>query len=314
MILLLPEKVKKLFLNLLKVRAVQFLKYRELCIATLEVKLFLQAIGKRKLTLIVFLSPPMKSLRGILMHISFLYLIILRLQTQAAYRAADVHMPAAIVTGLFLGGVFRCNSAEYLYDHLSYLKNKFNIRHINFYDDQFTFNRKRVEAFTEMMISRPMGMTFNCAVRAEHIDYDLLKQMKTAGCWMMSLGIETGDEDLLSQHRQNSNLDMLAGKIRLIKKSGIRTKGLLMMGLPGETEKSIKKSMDYVFSLPIDDFNLSKFTPFPGSPVYEKIHEQGEFNEDWEKMDCMNFLFIPQGLDKARMEELFIAFLQGLIS
>jgi radical SAM superfamily enzyme YgiQ (UPF0313 family) len=203
---------------------------------------------------------------------------------------------------------YRYNSAEYMYDHLSYLKNKFNIRHINFYDDQFTFNRKRVEAFSEMMISRPLGMTFNCAVRAEHIDYDLLKQMKTAGCWMMSLGIETGDEDLLSQHRQNSNLDMLAGKIRLIKKAGIRTKGLLMMGLPGETEKSIKKSMDYVFSLPIDDFNLSKFTPFPGSPVYEKIHEQGEFNEDWGKMDCMNFLFIPQGLDKARMEELFIAF------
>jgi len=203
---------------------------------------------------------------------------------------------------------FRYNSAEYLYDHLSYLKNKFNIRHVNFYDDQFTFNRKRVEAFTEMIIDRPLGMTFNCAVRAEHIDYDLLKQMKTAGCWMMSLGIETGDEDLLAQHRQNSNLDMLAGKIRLIKKAGIRTKGLLMMGLPGETEKSIKKSMDYVFSLPIDDFNLSKFTPFPGSPVYEKIHEKGEFNEDWEKMDCMNFLFIPQGLDKARMEELFIAF------
>ncbi len=206
------------------------------------------------------------------------------------------------------GRSFRYNSAEYLYDHLSYLKNKFNIRHINFYDDQFTFNRKRIEAFTEMMINRPLRMTFNCAVRAEHIDYDLLKQMKTAGCWMMSLGIETGDEDLLSQHRQNSNLDMLAGKIRQIKKAGIRTKGLLMMGLPGETEKSIKKSMDYVFSLPIDDFNLSKFTPFPGSPVYEKIHEQGEFNEDWEKMDCMNFLFIPQGLDKARMEELFIAF------
>jgi len=203
---------------------------------------------------------------------------------------------------------FRYNSAEYLYDHLSYLKNKFNIWHINFYDDQFTFNRKRVEAFTEMMKRRPLGMTFNCAVRAEHIDYDLLKQMKTAGCWMMSLGIETGDEDLLSQHRQNSNLDMLAGKIRLIKKAGIRTKGLLMMGLPGETEKSIKKSMDYVFSLPIDDFNLSKFTPFPGSPVYENIHEKGEFNEDWEKMDCMNFLFIPQGLDKARMEELFITF------
>jgi len=132
--------------------------------------------------------------------------------------------------------------------------------------------------------------------------------MKAAGCWMISLGIETGDEDLLAQHRQNPNLQLLAEKIRLIKQAGIRVKGLLMMGLPGETEASIKKSMDYVFSLPIDDFNLAKFTPFPGSPIYKKIHELGDFDEDWEKMDCMSFQFIPRGMKKERMEELFLEF------
>ncbi|MCF8070519.1 MAG: B12-binding domain-containing radical SAM protein [Desulfobacterales bacterium] len=203
---------------------------------------------------------------------------------------------------------FRYNSAAYLYEHLSYLKKRFGIRHVNFYDDQFTFNRKRVGAFTRMMIERPLNMTFNCAVRAEHIDFDLLKKMKLAGCWMISLGIETGDEDLLAVHRQNANLDMLAEKIRMIKKAGIRTKGLLMMGLPGETEVSVRKSMDYVFSLPIDDFNLAKFTPFPGSPVYEGIHEKGTFIEDWEKMDCMNFLFVPHGMEKDQMEKLFLRF------
>ncbi|MDT8335502.1 MAG: radical SAM protein [Desulfurivibrionaceae bacterium] len=203
---------------------------------------------------------------------------------------------------------FRYNSAEYLYGHLRYLKEKFGIRHINFYDDQFTFNRERVVDFTTMMIEQPLGMTFNCAVRAEHIDFELLKLMKKAGCWMISLGIETGDPDLLAQHRQNADLNMLAEKIRLIKKAGIRVKGLLMMGLPGETESSIRKSMDYVFSLPIDDFNLAKFTPFPGSPIYRNIHELGEFEEDWEKMDCMSFRFIPHGMSRERLEELFILY------
>ena len=66
--------------------------------------------------------------------------------------------------------------------------------------------------------------------------------------------------------------------------------------------------MDYVFSLPIDDFNLAKFTPFPGSPLYENIHELGTFEEDWEKMDCMNFLFVPKGMTKDRLEKLFIEF------
>ncbi len=203
---------------------------------------------------------------------------------------------------------FRFNSAEYLYAHLSYLRERFGIRHVNFYDDQFTFNRNRVEEFCGMMSARPLGMTFNCAVRAEHIDSELLRQMKGAGCWMASLGIETGDPQLLAQHRQNADLEMLAGKIRMIKDAGIRTKGLLMMGLPGESEESIRRSMKYVFSLPIDDFNLAKFTPFPGAPLYATIHDQGEFNEDWAKMDCMHFQFVPHGMSREQLERLFTEF------
>ena len=76
---------------------------------------------------------------------------------------------------------------------------------------------------------------------------------------------------------------------RKLKKAGIRTKGLLMMGLPGESEESVRKSREYVFSLPIDDFNLAKFTPFPGTPLYEHIEELGEFDEDWEKEEAVDY-------------------------
>lgn len=203
---------------------------------------------------------------------------------------------------------FRYNSAEYLYEHLKYLKERFHIRHVNFYDDQFTFNRKRIMDFTRMMVDRPLDMTFNCAVRAEHIDGDLAAVMRQAGCWMISLGIETGDEELLARHRKNANLDMLAEKIRMIKKAGMRVKGLMMMGLPGETEKSIRKSMDYVFSLPIDEINVAKFTPFPGTPLYDNARKLGTFEEDWARMDCMNFLFIPRGMTKKLLEKLFTRF------
>jgi len=206
------------------------------------------------------------------------------------------------------GRSFRFNSAEYMYEHVRYLNERFGVRHIIFYDDQFTFKRERVVDFANMMINRPLGISFNCVVRAEHIDYDLLLMLKEAGCWMISIGIETGDENLLSQHRQNVDLTFLSEKIKLIKKAGIRTKGLFMIGLPGETEAAINKSMEYVFSNPIDELNVTKFTPFPGSPIYENIHEMGEFNEDWELMDCMNFLFIPKGMTKDQLEELFNKF------
>ena len=87
-------------------------------------------------------------------------------------------------------------------------------------------------------------MTFNCASRAEHIDFGLLQQMKAAGCWMISLGIESGDKELLAQHRNNVNLDLVAEKVHLIKKAGIRAKGLMMMGLPGETESEREKEYE----------------------------------------------------------------------
>ncbi|MCP3952986.1 MAG: radical SAM protein, partial [Desulfobacterales bacterium] len=191
------------------------------------------------------------------------------------------------------------------------LNEKFGIKHINFYDDQFTFNKKRVIKFCNLMMSNNLKMTFNCAARAEHLDFELVSAMKKAGCWMISLGIETGDEDLLAQHRQNADLEMLREKIALIKKAKIRVKALLMMGLPGETEQSISKSKKYVFSLPIDDFNLAKFTPFPGSPIYQQIKDGaliGSFKENWEKMDCMEFIFIPNGINKEKLDELFLDF------
>ena len=209
------------------------------------------------------------------------------------------------------GPSFRYNSADYMFAHLHYLKERFGIRHINFYDDQFTFHRKRVDAFTTQLIERPLGITYNCAARAEHLDPDLLRQMKSSGCWMISLGIETGDPDLLAQHRQRADLDLIRDRIHMIKRAGIRAKGLFMMGLPGETEASIRRSMDYVYSLPLDDFNLAKFTPFPGSPIYEHIHEHGAFDEDWERMDCMHFQFVPAGLQRDQLERLFKAFYKG---
>jgi len=203
---------------------------------------------------------------------------------------------------------FRYNSAEYLYEHLRYLKDRFGIRHVNFYDDHFTLQQKRVKDFARMMVDRPLGITFNCAARAEHLDSELLQEMKAAGCWMISLGVETGDAELLAHHRNNVNLDLVAETIHLIKKTGIRAKALMMMGLPGETEQSVRKSIRYVLSLPIDEINVSKFVPFPGSKLYERAHEYGTFEEDWERMDCMHFQFIPKGMTKEKLEDLFKIF------
>lgn len=203
---------------------------------------------------------------------------------------------------------YRYNSAHYLYEHLRHLRQSFGVRHVNIYDDQFTFHKKRVAEFCELLLQKPLGCSFNCAVRADHVDFELLRLLKRAGCWMVSLGIESGEQALLDGLNRPMRLEKVADTVRQIKKAGLRAKGLLMLGLPGETRETMARTREFALSLGLDDVNLAKFTPFPGSPAYKDIRRHGSFDENWERMDCMHFLFVPNGLSHAELEEAFTAF------
>ncbi len=209
------------------------------------------------------------------------------------------------------GRSFRYNSAEYLYGHMAFLKKEFGIRHVFFYDDLFTFNRKRIEDFCGLLRDKPLRMTFNCAVRVGHIDDGLLAMLKASGCWMVSLGIESGAPEILARHKTNVDFNEMQTTVQRIQKSGLRAKGLFMMGLPGETEQTIRVTEDFITKLGLDDMNMTKFTPFPGSPIYQTVRDEGTFVENWELMNCMNFVFVPQGIaSKERLDDLYNQFIQ----
>jgi anaerobic magnesium-protoporphyrin IX monomethyl ester cyclase len=192
---------------------------------------------------------------------------------------------------------FRYNSAAYVYAHMEYLRKRFGVRHLNIYDDLFTLNRSRVVSLCEQLMETPLGIEFNCAVRAGHADNELLGMLKKAGCLMVSLGIETGDAELMKLHKPGVYLDEARDTVKRIQAAGLRAKGLFMMGLPGETAASIQKTSDFVVSLGLDDMNMSKFTPFHGAPVWKTIREEGLLEEDWRKMNCLNFVFVPKGIE-----------------
>ena len=206
------------------------------------------------------------------------------------------------------GSSFRAHSAEYLVDHLAFLKARYGIRHVNIYDDNFILDRRRVEEFVDRLCSRDLGISFNCIGRPDLLDASLIRTLKRGGCWMINLGVESGDQDLIDQHRTRSDLDAVAQTVRHVREAGIRVKGLFMMGIPGETEDSLARTVAYALRHPFSDVNITKFTPFPGSPIYNRILEYGDFDEDWDKMNCANFVFIPRGFTRERLEELYLRF------
>lgn len=191
---------------------------------------------------------------------------------------------------------FRFNSPTYIYEHMCHLRRHFGVRHLNIYDDLFTLNRERISELCGLLSSKPIGVHFNCAVRVGHADNDLLKMLKGAGCLMVSVGIESADPALLERHKSGVSLEAVRNTVARIKACGLRAKGLFMMGLPGETEESIRATSDFVLSLGLDDMNMAKFTPFPGAPVWATIREEGTFEEDWRRMNCLNFVFVPKAI------------------
>ncbi|MBI5488314.1 MAG: radical SAM protein [Deltaproteobacteria bacterium] len=204
------------------------------------------------------------------------------------------------------GRSHRVNSAEYIYDHMRHLRVRFGVRHINIYDDLFTLNRRRITALCGLLAARPLGVQFNCAVRVGHADDELLGMLKDAGCLMVSLGIESADPALLERHKAGVELDEVRSTVARIKAKGLRAKGLFMMGLPGETEESIRATSDFAMSLGLDDMNMTKFTPFPGAPIWKDLSEEGEFHEDWRLMNCLHFVFVPRTMaSRERMDELY---------
>ncbi len=201
---------------------------------------------------------------------------------------------------------FRYNSANYIYEHMKYLHDKFGARHINIYDDLFTANRQRIVELCEKLSRDPLGINFNCAVRVGFTDDDLLKMLENAGCLMVSLGIESADPQMLKRHKSGVSLDEVRDTVQRIQKARLRAKGLFMMGLPGETEESIRRTSDFIISLGLDDMNMAKFTPFPGAPLWSTIKEEGTFDEDWRLMNCLNFVFVPKGIkSKERLDQLY---------
>ena len=205
---------------------------------------------------------------------------------------------------------FRFNSPEYIVEHVAMLNRDHAIRHVFFYDDLFTFDRSRVARFCELKERKGLRVTFNCIARLEHVDGELLALLKRSGCWQVNFGIESGDPEVLGKHRKFYGLDEVGKKLLMVRKAGMRVKGLFMVGLPGEDEAAIRRTIDYALSLPLDEVNVTKFTPFPGAPVYGTIREHGEFDENWELMNCMNFVFIPRGMTKVQLEGLYDEFIR----
>jgi radical SAM superfamily enzyme YgiQ (UPF0313 family) len=199
--------------------------------------------------------------------------------------------------------LYKVNSAQYIYDHMKHLRDKFGVYHINFYDDLFTAQKKRVFDLCDLLIEKPLGMQFNCAIRTGHTSDEMLQRLKQAGALMVSMGIESADPEMMERHKAGVTLEAVKKTVEQIHAAGLRAKGLFIFGMPGETPETVRTTSDFILSLDLDEMNMTKFSPLYGAPIWDECVSgvSGEFHEDWRLMNCLNFVFLPRGF-KSREE------------
>lgn len=188
--------------------------------------------------------------------------------------------------GSYLGGRIRMHSARYIIEEIKMLQKNYGIREIAFYDDTFTAFKKIVHEFCETVIRKKTDITWVCFARIDFIEEEMLKLMKRAGCHQVLYGIESGNEEILKSIGKTAPLSKAKDAVEMTKKAGIECRTSFMLGNPGETEETLKQTIDFSIKLDADLAMYNVTTPFPGTKMYKWADENGYLmTKDWSKYD-----------------------------
>lgn len=145
-----------------------------------------------------------------------------------------------------------------------------------FLDDVFTLNSERMESILRN-IQFP-DVPYRVTTRANLVTEGRLDTLAETGCDWISLGIESGNDTILERSRKGTTTKQNLAAVQQASKRGINVKGFFIVGLPGETEKSAKQTVDFARFLRGEGLTKADFyylTPFPGTPIWDNPDEFG---------------------------------------
>jgi radical SAM superfamily enzyme YgiQ (UPF0313 family) len=189
------------------------------------------------------------------------------------------------------------HSVEYIIEMIKYLIKDFGIREISIKDDMFILSHDRVIEFCRQFRNENIDLTWSCNARVNSVNGELLREMKRAGCWMISYGIESGSPKMLTKMKKGITKEQIINTLKLTRKHGIVSKGFFMLGVPGETKDTLNETYNYIRKIPLDEINVNFFTPFPGSNLYHEVVDEGfEIDFNLNRMSMLEPVYVPKDL------------------
>lgn len=186
------------------------------------------------------------------------------------------------------GNKLRLRSANNVVDEMEHLVDDHKTEMLAFMDDTFCLNKRRINDICNEIKARGFGNYWGCTARVDTISEDLLKKMKDAGCITLFLGVESADQQNLNEINKNITISKIKKTFELTKKMGVRTIASVVLGMPGDTRKSIENTINFVKKLEPNYAIFSLATPYPGTDFYLKSRDKRLIKTtDWSKFNLL---------------------------
>lgn len=207
---------------------------------------------------------------------------------------------------------FRERTSGNVLDEMGYLIKKYNVKGLLFRDPLFALNNKRAADMASGMIKRGYKIKWACETRLDVLSEDLLDLFYKAGLRVINVGVESSDHDIIRKAtRRPIEIGHQERILKYCDKLGIRVTVFYMLGLPDDTEESIRQTMKYAMKLNTHVAQFFIFNPFPGTRFYEENKEL-IFEPDWQKFDCYTPVFRHKNLSPEKLmalkEEAFVKY------
>ncbi|MFH0852571.1 MAG: radical SAM protein [bacterium] len=183
---------------------------------------------------------------------------------------------------------WRAWSSDMVAKDIEFLKQKYHIDAIKFYDDNFFVDKARA-----LEILEKINLPAHLEVRIDMIDDELARRLKELRVFDLLIGVESGSDRILEMINKRITVERIISAVRSLAKYDVPASYSAIVGLPTETKEEFESTIDLLYTIykihPRAAFTLGAYMPYPGSTMYELAKEKGfrppERTEDWGRID-----------------------------
>lgn len=178
------------------------------------------------------------------------------------------------------GAKVRRRSVENIVAEIRECVEKYNIRNFLFWSDIFNLDKKWTMDLCQAIIDSGLKITWSANTRADTADLEMAKMMYKSGCRLVSIGVESGSQEMLEKMGKNITLNDVRRTVKVFKQAKIRIYNYFVIGLPWETEETVEETIKFAIELNSDFISFYTATPLPGSRFYDYAKEHNLFDKE----------------------------------